>query len=256
MKVIHCLFRLVSAISILTLPIATLAADDDMEIAPAERALPALTQQLMDAVTAGDKSVWERYLSARVSYISEAGERLDRSALVEDLKPLPAGMSGSIKVQNSQVTDAGDTAIHVFDAFEQESVFGQAIQVSYRATDTWHREEGKWRLLASQTVVLAKDPTPLPIDLSRLGDFAGTYQISPQRRFRVERRGDGLFGGPEGSDLKPMIAVGDNVFVQAQSNLGILRIFVRAPDGSVERMVERRKFADTQWRRAPVVEKK
>jgi Domain of unknown function (DUF4440) len=254
MKARQLLLQLTAVLAV-ALPIAA-AADDDLESAAAERALPAITQQMMDAVAVGDKSVWERYLSARVSYVSETGERFDRSMLVDELKPLPAGMSGSIKVQNSQVIDSGETAIHVFDAFEQESVFGQAIQVTYRSTDTWHREDGKWRLLASQIVVLAKDPSALPVDLNKLGDFVGTYQISPQRRFRVERRGDALVGGTEGGDLKPMIAVGDNVFMQAQSKQEILRIFVRAPDGSVQRMVERRKFADTQWRRAPGVEKK
>ena len=46
-----------------------------------------------------------------------------------------------------------------------------------------------------------------------------------------------------------LIAVGDNVFVDAGSNFGILRVFVTGASGNVDRMVERRKFADLSWRK-------
>jgi hypothetical protein len=132
---------------------------------------------------------------------------------------------------------------------EEETVYDQHIDVHYLSTYTWRREDGRWRVIAAQTNVVAKDPPALPIDAARLGGYAGTYELSAERRYRVERRGAELVGGREGRDLKPLIAVGDNVFVDAGSNLGILRVFVVNADGRVERMVERRKFADLSWRR-------
>ncbi len=221
--------------------------NSDVSEAPAARALPELAQRLMDAVTRGDAEVWRRYLSDRAVYVTEAGERADKAELVKELRPLPPGLGGSLTVKDPHVEAFGNTAVIVFDAFEQEQVYGQSIEVTYRTTGTWHRERGRWRMIASQTVVVAKDPPPLPTDTTKLADYAGTYELVPDRRYRVERRGDSLVGGREGGELATLIPVGDNVFADAGSNLGIIRIFVRGHDGSVERMVQRRKFADISW---------
>jgi ketosteroid isomerase-like protein len=229
---------------------ATTAASSDgqgtLDTMPADQAIPALTQQLMDALP-GDVTVWRRYLSARAVYVSEAGEVASKEELLEAFAPFPQGLVGSIEVRNPRVTDFGDVAVSVFDAHEKQTVYDQQIEVSYRSTHTWRREDGRWRLIAAQNLVLAKDPPALPIDTGRLADYAGTYELSGQRRYRIEQRGDSLVGGRENSELTPLIAVGDNVFVDAGSNLGILRIFVRGPAGAVERMVQRRKFADLDW---------
>lgn len=214
----------------------------------AARAIPAMTQQLMDSLP-GDVAVWQRYLSERAVYVSEAGEVASKAELLEAFTPFPPGLAGSIEVRNQKITELGDVAISVFDAHETQTVYDQHIEVDYRSTHTWRREKGRWRLVAAQTVVLAKDPQALPIDTSRLGDYAGTFELSGKRRYRVEQRGESLVGGREGGELTPLIAVGDNVFTDAGNNLGILRIFVRSGEGAVERMVQRRKFADTDWMR-------
>ena len=223
-------------------------ADAELETLPATQALPALAQQLMDALPA-DSAVWERYLSDRAVYVGEGGEVLGKRELLAEFGPFPPGLKGSIKVGNPRVTDLGDVAFIVFDAFEEETVFDQHIEVHYLSTYTWRREDGRWRVIAAQTVVVAKDPPALPVDTSRLDACAGTYEMSAEWRYRVERRDDGLVGGREGRELKSLIAVGDNVFADAGSSLGILRVFVCGKEGTVERMVERRKFADLSWRR-------
>lgn len=216
---------------------------------PADRGIPILTQQLVDALP-GDAAVWRRYLSDRAVYVSEAGEVASKEELLEGFAPFPQGMAGSIEVKDPRITDFGDVAVSVFDAHERQQVYDQRIEVTYRATHTWRRENGRWRLIAAQNVVLAKDPPGLPIDTRRLADYAGTYVLSGQRRYSVERRGDLLVGGREGGELKPLIAIGDNVFADAGSPLGIIRIFVRGSEGAVDRMVQRRKFADTVWLKA------
>jgi hypothetical protein len=212
------------------------------------QALPALTQQLMDALPT-DSTVWNRYLSDRAVYVGEGGEVLNKRGLLEEFGPFPPGLKGSIKVENPRVTEFGDVAVIVFDTMEEETVYDQHIDVHYLSTYTWRREDGRWRVIAAQTNVVAKDPPALPIDTSRLDAYTGTYELSAERRYRVERRGNAMVGGREGRELKPLIAVGDNVFVAAGDPLGILRIFVVGENDAVGRMVERRKFADLSWRR-------
>lgn len=221
---------------------------EELDTMPAARALPALVQQLMNALP-GNAAVWQRYLSESAVYVSEAGEVTAKMELLKEFAPFPPDITGSIEVRNPRVTELGTVAIVVFDAHEKQTVFDQHIEVDYRGTQTWRRERGRWRLLAAEAVVLARDPPALPIDLARLRDFAGTYELSGDRRYRVELRGEILLGGREGGELVPLIAVGDNVFADAGSNLGILRIFVRRRDGTVDRMVQRRKFADLIWAR-------
>ena len=79
-----------------------------------------------------------------------------------------------------------------------------------------------------------------------LETFAGLYDLGGQRRYRVEQRGDELAMGREGGKLEPLIRVGDNVFVAKGDPLAIQYIFLRGTDGQVDRIVERRKFADLQ----------
>jgi len=221
-----------------------------LEMLPAARALPALTQELMNALP-GDSTVWERYLSDRAVYVGEDAAVMSKQELLHGFGPFPPGMSGSIEVKNPRVTEFGDVAVLVFEGDEQETVYDQHIEVKYLSTFTWQREDGRWRLIAAQTLVVPKDPTPTPIDARRLDAYVGTYELSGQRRYRVERRDDALVGGAENGELKPLIAVGENVFVDASSNIETLRIFVIESDGSVKRMLVRRKFADLTWLRIP-----
>lgn len=220
----------------------------DLDQQPATAALPALAQQLLDALP-HDAAVWERYVSPQAVYVSESGEVAGKAELLAGFRPFPPGFAGSIRVAAPRVTDFGSFAVIVFDADERQRVYDQEIQVRYTSSQTWHREAGRWRMVLAQAVVRARDPEPLPGPAARLRDFTGTYSLSGQREFVVEVRGGALHGGPPGGALTQLIALGDNVFADAGSPLGVLRIFVRGPGGKVERMIQRRKHANLEWRR-------
>lgn len=219
---------------------------EEVDTRPANQAIPVLTQQLMNALPS-DATVWQRYSSEKLVYVSETGGVVNKKEFLEGFTSFPPGITGSIEVKNVRITEYDNMAVAVFDAHEKQTIYDQRIEVNYRSTWTWHRENRRWRLIAAHNLVLAKDPAPLSIDTRRLADYVGTYELSGKRRYRVEQRGDTLVGGREGAQSTPLIAVGDNVFVEAGSNLAILRIFVRGKNGGVERMVQRRKFADLDW---------
>jgi hypothetical protein len=218
-----------------------------LDALPAAQALPGLAQKLLDALP-GDKAIWERYVSADAVYVGEDGEVAGKKELLESFGPFPPGLSGSIKVRDPKITEFGDVAVMVFDAIEEETVFDQHILVSYFSTQVWRREAGHWRLVAAQSGVRAKDPPPSPISRSRLHEYAGTYVLGDWR-YRVETNGETLVGTGNNGKHVPLIAVGDNVFVDQGNPLGMLRIFLKGPNGRVDRMVQRRKFADLIWKR-------
>ena len=128
------------------------------------------------------------------------------------------------------------------------TIHGQHIAVHYLSTYTWRREAGCWRVIAAQTNVVAKDPPALPIATRGWAARGHIRAVgrAPLSRGATRRR---ALWRPRGKEPVSLIAVGDNVFVDARSNLGILRVFVTGANGSVDRMVERRKFADLSWRR-------
>lgn len=232
------------------LPAIVLASPDDAELEKggAAKALPVIAQRLLDALP-GDSLVWKRYLSERATFVDEGGDIASKAELLPDFRPFPPGITGSIRIENPRVEDFGDFATLVFEARERQTVFGQSIEVGYRTSQTWSREHGKWRLVLWHNLVLARDPTPTPIPAARLAGYEGVYELG-ERRYRVVARGDSLFGGPEGREPAPLIAVGDNVFAEAGSKLGILRIFLPGEHGGAMRMVQRRKYADIVWTRA------
>ena len=58
------------------------------------------TQEIMDAVTVGDRRPFEKYFAADSMIFDEKGRSMDKKALVADQSPLPPGYSGTIKVAN------------------------------------------------------------------------------------------------------------------------------------------------------------
>ncbi len=200
----------------------------------------------------GDSLLWNRYFSDRGVYVDEGGEVLSKRQLIHGMGPFPPGLSGQITVKNPRVTDYGDMAVIVFDADETESVYDQHLRVNYLSTYTWRKEEGKWRVIAAQTLVKAQDPPPTPISSARFEALAGMYELSGgKRRYFVDHHGTKLMGGPNDSDLKPLIPIGENVFVRGGDNLAQLIIFPIEPNGTVNRMIVRRKFSDLVWKKVP-----
>jgi len=136
------------------------------------------TQELSDSVAAGDPTPWKKYYADDSIYFDEKGRSMDKSALLADVTPLPAGYSGSIRVTNPRSHIDGDLAVLSYDMEESETIFGQSMTARYHATDTWMRRNRRWQIIAGQVLRYYEDPAPGKIDLSRLGKFAGTYELA------------------------------------------------------------------------------
>jgi hypothetical protein len=205
---------------------------------PVKQQLLANTQRLMDAVASGDKAVWSELLDDAFVVTDENGAVMMKKELVDGMRPLPAGYSGSIKVMDGKVRLFGDTAVVTYRDFEDETVFGQKIHADYLATDTWVKRGGKWRLVASQVMVVPQ-PRRSPPSTRRCSTPISAVTSSPDVFYSVTREGSTLFGQRTGRGKEELVPARDDTFFRKGTWRGE-KIFVPDASGHVTQLLDRR----------------
>jgi uncharacterized protein DUF4440/uncharacterized protein DUF3471 len=233
---------LLSAIFSVTVAGATDPADPS--ITPEE--LVRRTQELYDAVVPGNQAPWKKYFADDCIFADEKGRIFDKTKLVADITPMPAGYSGSIKIGHAQSRIIGETAVLSYDLDETETIFGQNLKARYHVTDTWLRRNGEWQIIASQAHRYYEDPAVGAADPKKLSNFVGTYELGPGQirtitldvaKLFVERKGkkERLF--PETSDLFFRKDVEGRILFRADAT------------GNIDALIDRRNNEDVIWRK-------
>lgn len=209
------------------------------------------TQSLFDALATGDKSLWEKVLADDCIYTSETGEVLDRTKFLAELRPLRAGFSGQIRIEDMSFRYLGTATISHYLVNEWEDVFGQKLHTRYLVTDTWRRAGSEWQLAASQTTVVPRDLAPVPVDRRGWPKLAGEYRLSPrdERPYHVYLREGTLYGGSDEKSATELIPLAPLVFFQKGSIHTM--IFVPAADGAIREVIEEHKFNEVAMQRVP-----
>jgi hypothetical protein len=208
-------------------------------------------QALMDAVAVGDKAVWERAMDKTCVVTTEEGQVLTREQFLDELRPLPEGLSGGIAVRDLSVQEFPSFALVRYLADENESVFGQRLVVQYRVTNTYRREGRDWRMIASHLSVVTRDPPVQQVSEAGWPGLLGRYRLLPDGwTFTVEIREGRLVGGRDPTRLRPLIPLTPQSFVLSGS-LGEWHFVVE--NGRAVRIVNTRKFAPLVWTRVETV---
>ncbi len=209
------------------------------------------TQSLFDALATGDKSLWEKVLADDCIYTSETGEVLDRTKFLAELRPLRAGFSGRIRIEDMTFRYLATATISHYLVDEWEDVFGQKLHTRYLVTDTWRRAGSEWQLAASQATVVPRDLDPVPVDRRGWPKLAGEYRLSPrdERPYHVYLREGTLYGGNDEKSATELIPLAPLVFFQKGSIHTM--IFVPAADGKIREVIEEHKFNEVAMQRVP-----
>jgi ketosteroid isomerase-like protein len=208
------------------------------------------TQEMLDAVSSGDASVWDRYLAPDAVYTDESGNVTGKADLVKEIAPFPKNISGKLKVADFAVHEHGSTAIATYVSVETEEYFGQTLHARYRETDTWIATPDGWRLVAAQLMALRDDPPAATVPSSRLDEYVGTYRLTPEVTYTIRRDGDHLVAQRSGRTAERLEnESGDVFFIPGKNRLRT--IFQRGADGKVTGFVERRETWDVRWIRLP-----
>ena len=240
----HNKYLLVPAVvfAVLTLPTRAQPAD---RAALADE-LMRYAQELFDAVTAGNAEPWKKYFADDCLFFDEKGRNMTKTELVADIQPLPKGYSGAIKVGKAKSLIDGDTAVLSYDVDETEIVFGQNLMARYHVTDTWLHRNNSWQIAASQVFRYYEDPAAGKIDIKKLPEFVGTYELAPGQTRKVFVEGDKLFVERKGKREQLFPEASDIFFRKGVEG----RILFRYTDnGKVDALIDRRNNEDIVWRK-------
>jgi ketosteroid isomerase-like protein len=234
--------RLGAALVMLAIAAPALAGPDDGAI------LRRQAQELVDAVGTGDVKVWDKYVDPDIVFIDEAGEVSNKAGLLAQIKPLPDGISGSIKTEVTELHIFGDTAVMHVDDHESENYFGHAINAEYRSLQTWRRTSDGWKLIGQQTLAMLIDPPAIKVAAARLDEYAGIYRLNAQITYTLRRDRDKLIGQRAGRDLVTLsIEASDVLFVPGQPRSR--KIILRDTAGRITGFADRREGRDIVWTR-------
>jgi hypothetical protein len=204
------------------------------------------TQELYDAIVPGNQGPWKKYFADDCIFSDEKGRVLDKAKLIADITPLPAGYSGTIKIENVQSRILGETAILSYDANETETIFGQNLTARYHITDTWLRRNGGWQIIASQAHRYYEDPAVGKADPRKFTDYIGTYELAPGQTRSVTADGEKLFVERKGKKEQLFPETSDLFFRKGVEGR---ILFHYDANGKVDSLIDRRNNEDVIWRK-------
>jgi hypothetical protein len=205
------------------------------------------TQELFDAVSAGNQTPWKTYFAEDCMYFDEKGRSMDKTALIADVTPLPPGYSGSITMGKVQSHMEGNVAILSYDMNEKETIFGQNLTARYHATDTWLRRNGNWQIIAGQVLRYYEDPAPGKADVASFAGYAGTYELAPAVTLTISTDGSQLYRQRGAHPKETLIPEATDIFFRKGVEGRIL--FRHADSGKVDSLIDRRNNEDVVWKK-------
>jgi hypothetical protein len=166
---------------------------------------------------------------------------------------LPPGQAGKLEVAAWHLVGVGTTAVMSYAIAEEHDYHGQRLRTRFHTTDTWVREAGAWKILASQVVAL---PTPVEgrvLARELLAEYAGRYVLSGDSA-RVSGMELTIESGEQGLSLRRgalpaerLYALDDRIFVR--HGVRGFWVFERDGTGTVSTVVNWRDNNPLTWRR-------
>lgn len=213
-----------------------------------EKELVRIAQELFDAIAVGNKEPWEKYLADDVIYTDENWHILTKKELVEGLRPLPKGYSGTIRMANVKSRINGDSAVLSYRALEEEYVFGQRLAPIFLVTDTYFKRNGRWQLVATHVSVLPSERKPIALNPDAYKSVTGEYELTPGVTYTISIEGGKLMGQRTGRDKEELLPADESTFFR-QGTVRGEKVFARDARGRVIEMLDRRENNDLVWKK-------
>ena len=220
-----------------------LGAQTDTEIT-----LRAATQQLLDALAPGDVATWDHWLDPEAVQVDENDVVRRKPEILKELRPLGAGLTGHLTIDDFRIVEAGDVAVVTHEDDEYLDYHGQVLLSRFRMTDTWHKTSDGWRQLASQVLAVLKDPPSVELDRRTLCTYAGRYALTADIVATVRCDKDHLVVERPGSPTRVFVPELKDVFFERGAPR-TRRMFLHDASGRVTGFVDRREARDIAWKK-------
>lgn len=206
-------------------------------------------QQLSDALTDGDSTLWGQYLDPDVIYAEEDDTYKGKEEMVHEVRPLPKEIGGNIKVELLSYHEDGDTAVALFRQHETEFYYGQTIYANYLLSSVWKKRAEGWRQIEGQILAERTDPPSIELPAADLKKFAGTYKLKDSEPlYTLSVTGGKLQSQRTGRPAAEWNAETRDVFF-VKGDPRIRQIFLYDGKGEVTGFVERRESWSIVWER-------
>jgi hypothetical protein len=204
-------------------------------------------QQLSDAITNGTPAVWDKYLDRDVIYAEEDGTYKGKDEMIKEVRPLPQGLGGEIRVELLSYHEDGNIAVALFRQHETERYYGQTIHASYLLSTVWRRRARAWTQIEGQVLAERNDPPPIEMPASQLQKFEGVYKLADSEPIYTITLTDGkLMGSRTGKAPSRWEAETPDVYF-IKGDPRIRKIFQYDATGKVTGFIERRESWDIVW---------
>jgi uncharacterized protein DUF4440 len=204
------------------------------------------TQQLLDAYAPGDRGPFRLYVAEDAMFFDDDTD-MNKEALLESIRPLPSGYSGSIRIERAKARFAPGVAVLVFDAIETETVFGQVLHARYHMTYTWLFRNDQWQIVAGETHRYYEDPAAGKVAAEKLVDYVGRYQLSPGVIVEITQSENQLFAQRGSQKRYRLVPESQDVFFRP--GVEGRRLFQRDASNHVDMMIDRRNNQDLLWKK-------
>ena len=204
------------------------------------------TQRLLDAYAPGDRGPFRLYVADDAMFFDDDND-MDKAVLLESIRPLPSGYSGSIRIERPKVRFAPSVAVLAFDAIETETVFGEVLHARYHMTHTWLFRKGQWQIVAGETHRYYEDPAAGHIAAAKLADYVGTYQLAPGVVIEITQSDNQVYA--QRGSQKPYRLVPESSDVFFRQGVEGRKLFHRDASNHVDLLIDRRNNEDLFWKR-------
>lgn len=234
--------RLLIVLSLLLAATTALAQSSD------ERELRNIAQSLLDALAHGDTMAWERNLHRDFVLTDESGKLVTRSALLSHLGALQPNATDRIRIGSAVVRRVGNVAVIHHRDREHAEIAGQKIEAEYQTTDTYVKVGGQWKLIASHVMALPRPRKAAAVEIAKLREAEGTFEIAPGVTYTVRLDADALLGERSDGKAERLLPAAADVFFPAGS-VREEKVLSRDAAGNVIALIDRRDNSDIVWRK-------
>jgi ketosteroid isomerase-like protein len=204
-------------------------------------------QAMSDAIASGDIAVWDKYLDPNVIFAEEDDTFKGKAEMLKEIKPLPKGLSGTIRVELLSYHEEDGIVVALFRQNETEHYYGQTIYAKYLTSTTWKKRPAGWKLIASQVLAEKIDPPAITLPARQLAQYVGKYQLKDSAsNYSLQLVNGQLIGTRDARKPATWNAEASDVFFLS-GDPRIRKIFQRDASGKITAFIERRESWDVIW---------